>query len=592
MKAVSTPTDVHRSETGAPRRWPGLLRTERRRWLALVVLGCLLLAALDAWWVVTQRHGYPLDIDEAGYTSFGLIDYYGLHYHGLSGWWEAMENEAPHAPLLPAVTAFAQVLNSGILAGFMVLIVFAILLVFACYGIGERLAGPRLGALAALAVGTSEGLFGFGREYIFALPTATFLACSVYALLRSDGLRGRWWSIACGACLGLMLLSRTMSIAFVPGVLLAACLSGFMRGREELGNRSINFVLLVVTGVAVGATWYLKNLHKVIDYLTNYGYGSHSKYYGAEHALISWGRFKDVADRMMVSDLLAPMSLLLFVGLIAGGVMLARRLLDAEDRRGELTKVLAADWLIVLIVFVVGFAGLMSSRNGGNGFTFPLAVLLPTLAVLALRGARRAVVVPVVVLVAAIAALNTFATSDISESTAQVRTVDVPLFGYIPWVDGRPNAVLRIREQISGPATHFDEHDKAWLKLDNQLADILLKPIGRGKTQPVVVMGSRHRVFNTNTITLAAVLKYHAGIPFIQLEAEPTDTIANYLREIRESPFDEPSVFITTSTEAGDFPPVVSQPKAEAVARRLGFKVARRYRLPDGRQARVWMKRS
>jgi Dolichyl-phosphate-mannose-protein mannosyltransferase len=555
-------------------------------------VGCLLVALLDIWWAVTYRHGYPLNIDESGYTTIGLIDYLGLQNGGLHGWWEAVQNQAPSAPLLPAITSLAQLLDSGILAGFMVLIGFAILLVFASYGIGERLAGPRLGALVALAVATSAGLFTYTREYTFALPAAAFLSCAIYALLRSDGLRGRWWSIACGACLGLMLLSRTMTIAFVPGVLLAAVLVSLMRVRGALVVRLLNLGLLVATGAAVAATWYWKNLNPVLDYLTSYGYGSQSQYYGAEHALISWGRVESVAIRMIITDLLAPMAVLLFIGLIAAGVVLVRRLLAAEDRRGELTRILGSDSVIVLIVFAVGFGALMSSRNGGNGFTFPLAMLLPALAVLALRGARRTLVVPIAVLVAAIGLLNVFASTDLSEEISKRKNVVLPPFGGVPWVDGTPNAVSGMREEVPGPATHFGESEKGWQKLDAQLADLLLKPIAPGKTQPIVGMAARHRVMNTNSITLAAILNHHVGVPFVQLAAEPADTVANYVNEIRHSPAGELTALITTSSAVEDFPPVVSQPKAEAAAQQIGFKVIRRMTMPDGRQLRVWVKRS
>jgi 4-amino-4-deoxy-L-arabinose transferase-like glycosyltransferase len=574
------------------RRVPAWLEGERGRWLLVIAIGCLLLAAMDAWWVVAHRHGYPLDVDESGYTAIGLNDYLGLQNGGLHGWWEAVQNQTPNAPLLPAVTSIALLVNPGILAGFIVLIGFAVLLVFASYGIGERLAGPRLGGLVALVVATSAGLFTFTREYIFALPTAAFLACAVFALLSSDGLRSRAWSIACGACLGLMLLSRTMSVAFVPGVVAAAVLVGLLRGRGDLKSRLINFGLLLLTGVAVGATWYWKNLNPVVDYLTNYGYGTQSQYYGAEHSLISWARVKDVADRMIITDLLAPMAVLLLAGLAAAAVVLALRLGRAEARRAELTRFLAGDAASVLIVFVLGFGALMTSRNGGDGFTFPLAILLPALAVLALRGARRVIVIPVVALVAAIGALNVFASTDISEGGSKAKTVQLPVFGYVPWVDGTPNAVDAIRVQVPGPIDRFSPSEKGWPELDAKLADLLLEPIGPGKTPPLVGMAARHRAMNTNSIGLAALLRHHAGIPFVQLEAEPADDVANYVKEIRESPAGELTALITTSSEVGDFPPTVTQSKAEAAAERLGFRVIRRFTMPDGRRLRVWVKRN
>lgn len=565
--------------------------SERARWLLVVALGCLLLVALDVWWLVEHRHGYPLDVDESGYTTFALNDYFGLQNGGPHGWWEAVQNQSRFAPLLPAITSWVLLIDPGVLAGFFVLIGFAVLLVLVSYGIGERLAGPRLGALVAFAVATSQGLFTFTREYVFALPTAAFLSCAVYALLRSDGLWARRWAVACGVCLGLMLLSRTMAFAFLPGVLGAALLTAALRGRGDLRNRLINLGLLLMAGAAVAATWYWRNLEPAFEYLTSYGYGAQSQYYGDEHALISWGRLKAILERMIVFDLLIPMTLLLLVGLAAVGVMVVRRLRRAEDWRTEATRLLASDSASVLILVVLGFGALMSSRNGGNGFTFPLAVLLPALAVLALRGARRAAVVSVVVIVAAIGLLNVLASTNLSEGVSKARTVEIPLLEKMPWIDGSPNAVDVIRVQVPGPSSRFDSKDKGWPELDARLADLLLKPIGPGKTQPLVGMGGLNRTVNTNSLNLAAVLRHHVGLPLVQLEAEPVDTVQNYREEIRNSPLGELTALITFSSEVDDFPPTPTQWKVEKAAKRLGFRIYRRFTLPDGRQLRLWLKR-
>ncbi|HET7417580.1 MAG TPA: glycosyltransferase family 39 protein [Solirubrobacterales bacterium] len=553
----------------------------------------MLLAALNAWWVVKYRHGYPLDIDEAGYTTIALNDYFGLQNGGIHGWWDTIQIQAPHAPLLPAVTSLALTVNPGVLAGFFVLIGFAVLLVFITYGISERLAGSALGVLAALAVATSQGLFNYTREYVFALPTAVFLAAAVYALLRSDGLRSWAWSATCGAALGLMLLSRTMSIAFVPGVLAAAVVAaGFRGNRKDLTSRALNLLLLVLVAAAVAASWYWRNFDPVRDYLTSYGYGSHSQYYGAEHALVSWGRLKDVLERMIVFDLLVPMALLLFMGLFAGAVKLTRRLIQAPDRRREMGRILASDVVTVLIVVAAGIASLMTSRNGGNGFTFPLAMLLPPLAVVPLRGASRAVVTSAVAIVASIALLNVVTSTDLSEDISKKRLVEIPLFAHQPWADGTPNSLDVMRLQLAGPSTSFTSSEKAWPEMDAQLADLLARPITPDHTQPIIGLALRHRFLNLNTITLAAVLRHHVGLPIVPLEAEPGDTVSNYIHEIRESPLGELNAVITASTERGDFEPVVTQVKAEQAARRLGFQVVRRFDLPDGRRLKLWLKPS
>ncbi|HEU4707464.1 MAG TPA: hypothetical protein VFS64_09760 [Solirubrobacterales bacterium] len=592
MSAVTTPDGTRDAEAKVGARRRALLPTnERNRWLLVIALGCLLLVALDAWWIVVHRHGYPLDIDEAGYTTIGLNDYLGLQNGGLHGWWEAVQSQPPNAPLLPAVTSLALLVNPGVLAGFVVLVGFAILLVLSAFGIAETLSGPRLGALVAFAVATSQGLFSFSREYIFALPTAAFLSCAVFALIRSDGLRSKRWAIACGVATGLMLLARTMSVAFVPGVLLAAGLVLFLRGRGELKNRLVNLSLLMLAGVAVAATWYWRNITPVADYLTTYGYGSKSQYYGAEHAFISWARVKSVAEYMIVKDLLAPLALLLLLGLVATAAIVIQHLCRATDRREELTRLLASDATSVLLVFVAGYAALMSSRNGGEGFTFPIVMLLPALAVLSLRGLRRSVVVPISLSIAAIGALNVTASLDISDNVSRVRSIHVPVFGYVPWVDGRPKAVEAIRIQIPGPSTRFTSNDEGWPRMDDRLADLLLKPIGPGKTQPLTGMASRNRALNVNTIMLASVLRHHVGLPLVQLEAEPADTPAAYIAQLQDSPIGELNALISMSSDQGDFPPIVTQSKAETAAKRLGFRVLRRFKLPDGRQLNLWLKR-
>ena len=226
----------------------------KRFWFAVFLLGLLAIVAMNVWWIATYRHGYPLTIDESGYIAFALEDHFALQSGGLHGWWDAVQGHAPYAPLVPAVTSLAFVFKTGVLEGFGVLIGFLALLGLASFGIGERLAGPRLGALAAMVVVTTPGAFLFTREYVFAIAVAALLAGAVYALLRSDGLRSSPWAIACGVALGLMLLARTMTIAFLPGVFLAGFVAILIRGRYidrpqgELGRRFLNLALIAVSG--------------------------------------------------------------------------------------------------------------------------------------------------------------------------------------------------------------------------------------------------------------------------------------------------------------------------------------------------------
>jgi 4-amino-4-deoxy-L-arabinose transferase-like glycosyltransferase len=561
-----------------------------RRWLLAVALGCLLLAAFNAWWVAKYRHGYPLDVDENGYTMIGLNDWLGFENHGLHGWWEAVQQQTPNAPLLPAITSIVLIFSPGVLQGFGVLILFGALLTLATYGIGERLAGPRLGALAALAVATSQGTFIFTREYIFALPAAAFLACSVYALLRSEAMQRRGWAVACGAAVGLMLLSRAMAISFVPGVVIAAAILVLVRGRGDLWPRLLNFGLAILAAVLVAATWYWRNLSPVWDYLTNFGYGNQAQYYGESDSTLSWGRFKSVTDRMVQSDLLVPLAVLIFAGLVALAVIAVLRLRESDDKRGALEGILGADVLAVFLVAATGFAALMTSQNGGNGFSYPIAMLLPPVAVVALRRFRAATI-PVAVLVAAVAVLNVAAHSAISEGAAKVRNVAVPLFGELPWVNGEEHAVSAVRVQVPGPLNHFDDQDKGWTDADKELADLLAAESKAGRVQ-LTAFAMRNRVISTNSVGLASLLDNRVGLPLTQVIPEPTDSVANYRRQLSDPELGKPTGLVTMSSEAGDFEPIITQKKVEAAAKPLGFHLVRVIPLPDGRSARVWVKQS
>lgn len=554
----------------------------------MVVVAALVLAAWNAWWVVEYRRGYPFTIDEAGYIALGLFDHLGFQNGGLHGWWEAIQTQVPQAPLLPALTSATLIVKSGTLNAFGVLIACMVVLTLAAYGIAARLSGPRLGALAAIIVATLPGTIIFTREYVFAMGAAAFLSCAVYALLRSDGLRSHRWSLACGVAIGLMLLSRSMTIAFVPALILAAIVAAVVRGRlqgeGEIGRRAVGLGLLLISGFAVAASWYWRNFTPVYEYLTSFGYGSQSAYYGPEHSWLSWDRWHEVASRMVQIDLLVPLAALIFVALVALVVAVVRRIRTAPDRWAAVVTLMGTDAFSVALVFAGCYLALTSSRNVGEGFTIPVVALLPPLAVMPLRNRGRRVLVPVLVLVTAATALNVLSNSNISDSLAKIRSVSVPGFGTLAWVNGVPHAVSAMRSQLPGPESHFDAADHEWQVAGNELAGYVQQVTLEGGHEPLA-FGSRNQALNTSTLALNGLADFNRPFTLWQLQPEP-DTRASYVRQLKES---GAGILVTMSSEAGDYVPVVTQSYVEAAARNLGFHVGRTSKLPDGRLMRVWL---
>ena len=232
----------------------------------------------------------------------------------------------------------------------------------------------------------------------------------------------------------------------------------------------------------------------------------------------------------------------------------------------------------------------MTSQNGGNGFTFPLAALLPALAVLALRKFPAATK-PAVAILALVATVNVVSTATIWAPASHTRMVSLPGFSEsLPMTKGIPKAVFAIRAQIPGPETIFDAGDARWPQTDTRVADVLAGLYDPSGKPPVVAYASRNRALNTNTVQLASVVKYHQGLPLIQMEAEPTDSVATYTDQLTDPELGIATVLLTMSATTDDFPPVVTQSYAETAAKRLGFRRIRKLALPNGHSLFFWKK--
>ena len=153
-----------------------------------------------------------------------------------------------------------------------------------------------------------------------------------------------------------------------------------------------------------------------------------------------------------------------------------------------------------------------------------------------------------------------------------------------------PKAVFAIRSQVAGPETIFDAGDARWPETDARVAEVLAGLYGPNGEPPVVAYASRNRVLNTNTVQLASVVKYHQGLPLIQMEAEPNDSVATYTDQLTDPELGIATALVTVSSTTDDFPPVVTQSYAETAAKRLGFHKIRTLGLPDGRSLYFWRK--
>ncbi len=134
------------------------------------------------------------------------------------------------------------------------------------YWIGRRMSTSGAGLASAVLVLCSSGMLENARGALTMVPATTFTALAVAALVAGQGFQSRNWSLAFGVAVGCMFLSRPMSIAFVPGLILAGLV--WSRSADERSMVFRNVVLGGAAAVVASAWWLALTYRELWAYLT------------------------------------------------------------------------------------------------------------------------------------------------------------------------------------------------------------------------------------------------------------------------------------------------------------------------------------
>ena len=337
--------------------------------------------AIGIRWLWIFRAGQPLDIDEAGYLSFSFLDYHGLVHNGLAGYFSAIEASSVQAPLTSALAALIYcVTGPNWIFGFGVPLLAGVGIIAASYALGRTLGGSRsVAGIGALLVGSCPIIINYSRSYHFALP-ATFMATmALVALLRSDRCRHFGWASFFGLCLGLMPLARTMTLGFVPGIVLGA-LVYVVIDTEDRKRRFLTLGWSLLLAALVAGAWLVPNRNDVFGYLLNYGYGNHAAGYGPSTSKFGWDAWRTQAQ-VIVGNIYLLHAIVMSVGVLALLYLVARRLVI--QGLGVVAAILAANATPLVIFVAEGIVALTSTQNKGSAFMAPLVPAAIILAVYA-----------------------------------------------------------------------------------------------------------------------------------------------------------------------------------------------------------------
>jgi Dolichyl-phosphate-mannose-protein mannosyltransferase len=555
-----------------------------------VVLGAICVA-IDGLWLDRFRKQGPLSIDEAGYLRFALDDRAGLSGGGLRGLWDAIVSQRQHGPLIPALSVPVQlVIGSRILAAFIVVEGFFVLLVVCAWFVARHFLDRRWALLATVAVATTPEVTYWTRTLYFGVPaTALFLAATL-ALLRSDRL-GQWgWSLLFGALLGSAMLARTMMVALVPG-LIGAAVFGVLATRDEQGRRLLHLGLAVAVGTAVAATWWGPNWSVITGYLTSYGYGANSADYTfGFHASGPW------EPRFWTAQLNAGVDGLglLLAALLGIAIVLA----VATRRHGFSARaVLTSDHAVLAVALLEGYLALTSTSNQTAGYgtpLLPMVVLLGVAAIAALprRAWRRALAVGVAV----VSPLAVLAQAGVVGPLSTDVTASLPGIGTVHVIrassEVRDYIGTHAHYRVRAPADRLPTRERAWMPTATRSSACFFEQAEAHGRLPVAFFATRDPLFNTNTVSLEARAVLHTSLLVGQVQPASSPTRsrreANYRIQLSDPRYGWPNLLVTGPPAPGEFAPRVAQPEVAAAARATGFAPAFDIRLPDGRIDHVW----
>lgn len=512
------------------------------------------LALLHVVWLARFRWGYVLDYDETSYLTIALQLHDGL-LDGPGAYVDAVRGAGAQPPVVPTsafplFALFGREVDPALVTGAL----WSILLVVATYGVAARMVSHRWALLAALVVGTAPVVVDYSRMFHFAVPASALLTSALYAVLRSDGLRAWRWAVAAGVLLALMTLARTMTIAFVPGVVAGAALP-LLLGARDRGRRVRNLGLGCAAGIAVAALWWVPSWDSVWPYLRGAGYGAEAAAYGTSHGILS-AAFWTTELEWLERNLQLPLAAALVLCLIAGVPRLRAALRRPEP-------------LLLACTVAGGYLALASSPNQGSAFPLPW---LPALVVLAVAAAasvgRRRVRLGLAGLLVAVCAFNLLLKNGVDESISRPRVIAGDRFV----IHGLGRVESRVAQDygVTVPPQRLPALHRRWAALDGELARFV---VGR-VAAPSVGVATGDWYVAESRVHLASVLRLRRSFPHGLVRGPAGLAGRNVL--ITSDPPPRPMYVVDARTLG-------------AAARAAGFRVARTFRAPDGRQVFVWI---
>lgn len=405
-----------------------------RKFYYLLIIVVALFAAIGIRWIWLFRYQQPLDIDESGYLAFAFADYYGAVRGGWQGLISAVDMggfQAPLTGLFAASIFFAT--GPSVVVAFAAPLLAGVGTIVATFFLSATLGSLGSAIVSAVMVASCPIIIAYSRSFHFALPATFFTTMALLALLRSRRFDRIGWTALFGLSLGLMPLARTMTLGFVPGIVLAAFLYVIVDPLNRF-KRLVLFCASLLLALGFAAIWLVPSAHAVFGYLWTYGYGSRAAEYGPANGLFSVTGWL-VTLQIFIANLYLPHILVLSVGAILLTAAVAKQL---SERGLTAFRDISRSNVLPMVVFIgEALVALTSTQNKGSAFIAPMVPAVIVLAVWAAEKVVRGTIGRRVGAAVAGLAMILAAVPSADLRLSRIWSVDLPVLGLSTVTDGR-----------------------------------------------------------------------------------------------------------------------------------------------------------
>lgn len=570
-------------------------RLRRGQVLAVFLIFVLVFAsaAINVKWMDSYRYGGVLDIDEAGYLGYSMLYAKSLAGGGVGSWLSAINAPGAHAPLLPAISSIllagtgfsinaALLTNTAIFCG----------LIFLTCCITFKISGSQSASLfAAFAISSMPAIVDYSRNFHFALLATLCYAGATFAILKSNGYRSLSWSMVTGVLLGMMVLSRTMTVAFLPAFAIASAL--YIASGDGVKERLVwrNVLAAVIFFFLTALTWYAGHFKEVFGYLFSFGYGAHAVEYGKGYSGLGVGY---VFDRVAVLFELTmrPIHFMVLVPVSIIAVMWACGSMFRGGLHPFKRYIIFCGALVL-----VSFGILSSSQNRGSGFDVPMLPIVVAISASFLAqmvNVRRyrcwmfavlgSFFAPLIYGHMAMENCKSLSMLDRFNIIGGARLFECR--GTIhQYVSGSGEAIYASNEAYANPLGNAENAE--WRVLSKDVANYIALHV---PVDSVVMYATRNYLFNVNTVGLETINLNGRAWPARQID--PTilgDSQGAYISWIQGGLDQSACLVIQSDGVLGEFKPAPSLEFLRSAIENAGLRPVKSFPTPSGQSIIIWM---